>query len=167
MSILLILVACGGSPALDTAADTGSPPGSTSSPPVASSPPGSVATTPVAACLETYSVANGYGFEAENWTGTDAPTLEAAEDACAAAGAADCEVVVTHDAAVCIAELEGLAAGLEPWLAFLVYHHDHEVIVWNVQNLEVQETGYSAGTLLALHAGTGDVLDVYGWSASP
>lgn len=115
-----------------------------------------------AECIAEYSVANGYDHASDNG-GADVPELVAAE-------AADDDQpfetgdLITREAAVCIAELEQLEAGLEGWTVSLVYHYTHHRPIWNVENvLEFVSDSDQSGDGLAIDAITGEVLEQYSW----
>jgi hypothetical protein len=75
---------------------------------------------------------------------------------------------LSEAAAVCIAELEGLAQGLAPWTVDLIYNSGHRRVIWSVTNrTEERADGASGGALLAVDASTGFVVESGGWAAIP
>lgn len=130
-------------------------------------------------CLSRFSVENGYGFASDGGetavappTDTaapaDAPTgLDQAIAECTAEGADDCEVVVTREAAECIAAEGGLAPGVADWRTSLVFHHTHNAIVWNVMSTASQTGATASGSSVTIHAESGEVLAESQWSAMP
>ncbi len=92
------------------------------------------------------------------------------ESVCLADGGTGCDSssFLSQAAAVCIAELEGMAQGLTPWTANLVYNNGHRRVIWSVMNTMAQRAdGGSGGALLMLDATTGFVLESGGWEAIP
>lgn len=123
---------------------------------------GATGTEP-AACLEEFSAEDGFDFASDG-----SASVEDLQAECAGAGAADCAVVVTRAAAECIADGEDVTD--EGRTASLVYNVLYEAIVWNVQDtLTAGTTSYatSSGHGVTIHAGTGEVLAAYDWTASP
>ena len=115
-----------------------------------------------AECIAEYSVAGGYDHASDNG-GADVPELVAAE-AADDDHAFDIADLITREAAICVAELQGLAPGLEEWRASLVYHYTHQRPIWNVENvLEYVSDSDQSGDGLAIDALTGEVLEQYSW----
>jgi hypothetical protein len=80
----------------------------------------------------------------------------------------DASRFISRDAASCLAELNGLEAGLEPWRVALVYHHGHDRVVWNVMNRlnDRGREGYSGG-VLTLDATDGHMIARSAYNVTP
>jgi hypothetical protein len=90
-----------------------------------------------------------------------------AED-CSAIGAGDVDSIMSAEAAACLARVHGLAEGLSDWSINLVCHAGHEVIVYNVTNLEQDEgPDGQSGSSITLDAQTGESLAALAWRAIP
>lgn len=75
---------------------------------------------------------------------------------------------LSESAAVCIAELEGLAPGIKPWGVTLLYNYGHRRVIWSVSSTTSERAdGGSAGESLALDARTGFALASNSWAAIP
>ena len=136
----------------------------------------------VASCKQKYSPAAGYGWEDDLRIATSPPGDAAPPPApdpldetiaeCQAAGeppsVCDASAVMTHDAAICVAELLGLAPGIAGLKAGIVFHHTERRIVWNVQNTLYSEPGGSeGGESLRIDAITGASLRLGEWVSIP
>ena len=78
------------------------------------------------------------------------------------------ETVLSRGAAACVATAAGLQQGLRDVQASLTYHVGLRRIVWQVQNVtSASIDGRSSGTGITIDAVTGEVLDSFGWSATP
>ena len=121
---------------------------------------------PAAECVEVYSADAGYGWESDPSYGVDAQT---AASECDAESGSDCDDgdFITRDAALCIAEVEGLSEGVTDWQAGLVYHHGYSTVVWNVVSKNIDESDYAAGETISLHATTAESLGETSWEATP
>jgi hypothetical protein len=99
----------------------------------------------------------------------DPPTVADLEAQCAAEGfPCDDTIVVGRDAAVCLAEAEGLEVGIDGLHADLIYHSGHQRPIWSVSNVLTQETdGASSGETASLDAASGELLDLLEWQAVP
>lgn len=121
---------------------------------------------PVSDCLTEYSADAGYGWSHDAGAGVSA---EDAGEECEDEGGSGCDAAefLTRDAAFCLASLEDLPEGVVDWEAGLTYHHQYEVVVWNVVSTEVSEAGYYAGQTVTFDATTGETLGRSGWEATP
>lgn len=82
--------------------------------------------------------------------------------------ACDAASFISEGAAVCIAELEGLEEGVEPWRVSLNYSSGHGRSTWSVTNTTSGPSNDGAsGWSLTLDATTGVVLEESGWIAIP
>lgn len=110
-----------------------------------------------AACIERYP------------SPTDAAGAQAASECSANAGTAcDTASFISEAAAVCIAELEGLEEGLEPWRVSLNHDSGHAGASWSVTNTTSGPDAHGAsGRSLTLDATTGVVLADLGWALVP
>lgn len=78
------------------------------------------------------------------------------------------KAVLGIDAAECVALAAGLSSGLHGLQASLTYHFGQRRIVWNVRNVTSESPGGgSRGEGLTIDAVTGELLDSFGWSATP
>jgi hypothetical protein len=110
-----------------------------------------------AACIERYPGGSG------------AAGAQAASECVSNAGTAcDAASFISEAAAVCIAELEGLEEGLEPWRVVLNHGSGHEGATWSVTNtMSGPDEGGAGGRSLTLDATTGLVLADLGWQLIP
>jgi hypothetical protein len=136
------------------------------------------------ACMTTYSRVNGYGFDAESLEGVqvggipvagpDGTTVEiedplgTLQSECEAGGGSRCDLdgyTVTPQAAVCMAEAYGLAAGIAPWERSLIFNHDVKTVVWIVQNTtrSSEDIVDKEGEFLMISAATGELLERGMW----
>lgn len=116
-------------------------------------------------CLEQYSVANGYGFDSDTTTTTrPAPTVDEAVAACEAdAGSVGCDVEVTQDAALCLADEAGLGTfDRRTWLG---YHERHRRVVWTVRDTDPSDA--SEGSGFTFDAADGALLERWTWQSTP
>jgi hypothetical protein len=100
----------------------------------------------------------------------DAAVGADATSGCEAAGGSNCASSDWYGsgAASCIAEVEGLEAGITAWDVSLVYHSRLEAVVWNVSTtLSSDGAGTSDGKLMSLDATTGELLEASNWGAEP
>jgi len=131
-------------------------------------------------CLETYSEESGYDFESDMWHQScvasmddtaiecEPPSVSDIEEQCAAEGhACDGLIAVTRDAAACIAEVEGMAEGLEGLKVDLIYNHTYNLPIWAVSNILTQSGDASSGKSLAISAVDGEVLGESQWMVQP
>ncbi|MBI4142550.1 hypothetical protein HY480_01600 [Candidatus Uhrbacteria bacterium] len=93
------------------------------------------------------------------------------EARCAEAGdPCESDDFISREAAECVARKDGLAEGIAPWSAMVVYDGRFGP-VWNIENtLEEQDDGCRGGELTKLDAITGKILlssDEMGWRACP
>jgi hypothetical protein len=124
---------------------------------------GATTGTEPSACLEDFPAEDGFDFASDG-----SASVADLQAECADAGSSPCDVVVTRAAAECIADGEDVTD--EGRTASLVYNVVYEAIVWNVQDtLTAGTTSYatSSGHGVTIHAGTGEVLAAYDWTASP
>ena len=112
------------------------------------------------------------GIEGETTLASDV------EERCVEDGGRGCEVsaLITREAAVCIAEREGLADGVRGWMTTLRYivrddtddRADRGRPSWSVQNTEYAEPdGSQGGQVYVIDANTGELLLQLGWGAAP
>jgi hypothetical protein len=103
----------------------------------------------------------------------DGPVSEDADavaSECSSEGGGGCDAAafITSDAARCIAEADGLAAGTSEWEIWLVYHHGHHVSLWNVSQTDWSTSdGAAGGVVVSVDATTGVVLERSSWERSP
>jgi hypothetical protein len=137
-------------------------------------------------CMATYSRENGYGFDEKSLEGVvvgglpdarpDGSTvvianpLEQLQSECAANGGSNCEpsdYQVTPQAAACLAEAYGLAAGISPWERSLIYNYGFKTVIWVIQNTtwSSQELHHKRGDALSISAATGKLLQRSQWEA--
>ncbi len=123
-------------------------------------------------CLEAFPESEGYGFTGDgggtavgpSGTGTP-PTLDDFRAACESDGATECETVVTREAALCIADDDGLPT--EGRTANLVYNSAYRAIIWGVQAVDHETGATSGGPGLSIHAETGEILERWSWERMP
>lgn len=130
-------------------------------------------------CLDQYAAADGYSFEGEvqgcgDWVeetdpGCTPPTVDDIEAECAADGHSCADgIVVTHDAALCIAREDGLAEGLVGIRAQLIYDVSLSAPKWSAWNVLEDDGEYSmSGESVAVDARDGSVVGHADWSATP
>lgn len=131
-------------------------------------------------CINNYPIIKGYGFESDPRNcvsgppGSPAPecppiTPESTAEKCAANGhPCNAACIMTRDSAICIAEANGLAKGLEDdYRVQLVYHHGVEGPVWNISNL-LEDKGFDGqrGEVISVDAITGAAQKL-SWRAIP
>jgi hypothetical protein len=130
----------------------------------------------VQACITEYAPEKGYGFVSEPPICASPPppapmsecppiTPQTISAQCSAAGApCDADQFITRDAAMCIARAQGLADGLSPWTASLVFRVDSKRPFWAIRNVTKQEPGNCArsGNVALIDAITGAVA-IGGW----
>ena len=135
---------------------------------------------PIAICVDTHSEANGGDFESDMWhigcaqpmegdpVECEPPTVAEIEAECAADGH-DCsgQIAVTRDAAQCIAEAQGMVAGLEGIQVDLMYIEKEGLPCWAVSNVLTSADGASSGESLRISAVDGAVLEESQWEAMP
>jgi hypothetical protein len=125
---------------------------------VGASDPGTAKT-----CSQTYSAAQGWGFEEDPiWWGRDPQAVERDcdlfGDPCAA------EDFLTRAAAQCIAEGQGFAPGLQDWRYDLGYEESLSTVRWRIETVtEIGDTS-SKGDFLSIDAQTGEVVDAGSWT---
>lgn len=129
-------------------------------------------------CIESNLPEDGHGFESDDETCAAPPpgepdpgcppvTPEDIAEECAEDGEpCDAGAFITRDAALCIAEAEGLAEGIAKWRANLVYNYTFRRPVWAVQNTTLDDPANceKEGEGVMMDAETGEVLDRYGWN---
>lgn len=138
----------------------------------------------IGSCRAEFSVAKGYGYQ-NDLGGVTAPppdggvvdggvvalsALDYAVATCKAGGGAACDpaTFMTHDAAVCVAKLSGLANGIAGFKAGIGFNGKFMRVVWNVQNLTSgTPSGVGAGDTVTLDAVDGSLLAHGSWSATP
>jgi hypothetical protein len=139
----------------------------------------------VASCKQQFSPAAGYGWEDDLTLPTSPPpgsdagapppatsALDSAVAECQSAGqpssACDAALVMTHHAAICVAETLGLVVGVEPHRAGISFHPDEQRIVWSVLSVEYSEPGGGeGGDSIRIDAITGAELERGHWGATP
>ena len=114
---------------------------------------------PAQECIDTHSVAAGYGHGTAD--------LVALEAECNADGGTACagSDFISEDAATCLAELYGLDRGILDYRASLVYHTGVKLVRWNVENTLFDEPGSTGGDYIAIHATDGSLLEEGSWEA--
>ena len=117
-------------------------------------------------CLTDYPPEDGYTWESDAGHGVSADDAEAE---CDLEGGSNCAATeyLTREAAFCLASREDLSEGILDWAAGLTYHHQYDVVVWNVTSTDVSEPDYMAGETVIFHATTGEKLGRSGWEATP
>ncbi len=86
---------------------------------------------------------------------------------CAEVGVDDDTIIISANAAACIAQAEGLADGIEPWTISLVCNSRVETIVWAVHNTETRSDSRAGGTVMNIDAVDGTLIETLGWDATP
>ena len=135
-------------------------------------------------CLATYSREKGYGFDEKSLEGVVVGGIPAAspdgtttviadpldhlQSQCIAAGGSNCETSgyrVTPQAAVCLAEAYGLAAGISPWERSLIYNYGFKTVIWVIHNTtwSSSEIYNKKGDMLSISAATGELLQRSQW----
>ena len=94
--------------------------------------------------------------------GGSTSTPEDVEAACEAEGKT-CGEVITREAALCIAEADGLVEGVAPTTASL-FRHDVFGWVWSTLNTLDQTAGEEGGESRTIDAFTGEVLERGNWA---
>lgn len=135
----------------------------------------------VASCKSQFAPSAGYGWE-DDLTVNSAPAdggappaiapQDRAASECVAAGqpasACDASLLMTREAALCVAKSLGLSSGIAPWKAGITYNFKYQRIIWNVQNtLEDDGLGSQAGEFVAIHAIDGTKLGEGQWGSTP
>jgi hypothetical protein len=151
------------------------------------------ATVSVESCRDQFAASKGYGYESDV-SSTSAPPPDDAGSA-ADAGASDAaaeassdtdldEVVLecqqgggtacdstqflTHQAALCVARQAGLAAGVAPVRAGLLFQVTFRRVAWNVENvLHDDGQGSQSGDSMLIDAVNGAVLQSGSWGSTP
>jgi hypothetical protein len=132
-------------------------------------------------CKAEYAPEKGYAWEDDLTTTTAPPDAappsvmaapERAESECLGAGnpasTCDAELLMTREAALCIAESLGLSEGIGPWKAGLTYHFGDERIVWNVHSTLVDDgVGSQSGDFVTVDAIDGTSLGKGSWGSQP
>lgn len=133
-------------------------------------------------CLEDYSVDAGYDFVSDMWhiscpvsaedTGGSGdcppPTIDDLEAQCDEAGSPCADtIVVTRDAAECIAQADGMEEGLEGRYADLIFNHAFNLPIWAVSNVLTSEGAEASGDGLSIDAATGEILERSQWQRMP
>lgn len=89
---------------------------------------------------------------------------------CEASGGTGCAAasLISSAAAVCIAESDGLAAGVVDWQVWMVFHNTYLRPVWNVDQTAYQKKdGTSGGEGVSIDAVTGEILGRSAWEGQP
>lgn len=75
--------------------------------------------------------------------------------------------LMTRDAALCVAKADGLAAGIQPWTAAIVFHSGYLRIVWIVTATTSvgPAPGGAGGDIMTIDSITGGVLGTGQWSS--
>lgn len=91
----------------------------------------------------------------------DDPTAAEVQQACESGGGTGCNAALflREATARCLAEQDGLAEGVEPWVMWLGYHAERRRPAWTVSNT----LGENGGELRLIDAETGEVLDRLTW----
>jgi hypothetical protein len=77
----------------------------------------------------------------------------------------DADSIMTRQAAVCIAELDELAPGINEWRANLVYNYGFDRPIWSIDNTLTESDCSKDGEGIAVDAITGELLERYNWGA--
>ena len=78
-----------------------------------------------------------------------------------------CALAVDEAEALLIARLDHLEPGLEPWSTSLLFNQGYQRFVWAVSTVLKRDGSDSEeGTMLAIDAVTGEILDRGGWFAA-
>ncbi|GEM_PF-3519721 len=114
----------------------------------------------VTACIQEYSVGNGYDHESDNRR-----QVEDVDDQCESRGGSDCDAAayITRDAAECIAAWAGLPDGIGRWTVSVYFHIEFGVPAWDVSAMTWDDGWGWGGEVAVLHAATGEVLDTQEW----
>jgi len=130
----------------------------------------------VQACIDQNLPEDGHGYESDADDCAQPPPPEppvdcppvdpgVIQDECVADDNPCPGTFISRDAALCIAELEGLEEGIAEWTASLVYNYSYHRPIWAVDNTTYEDECESRGDGLAIDAVTGEVLDSYGWNS--
>lgn len=135
--------------------------------------------TSAASCVDEFAAEDGYSFEGEvqgcgDWVeetdpGCTPSTVADIEAECSADGhpCAD-TIVVTHDAALCVARADGLDEGLVGLRAQLIYDVSLAAPKWSVWNVLEDDGEFSmSGESVAVDARDGSVVGHAGWASMP
>lgn len=134
----------------------------------------------VESCKSQFSPSAGYGWEDDLATPTSppdggappaVPPQERAASECVAAGqpatVCDANLLMTREAAFCVAESLGLSPGIAAWKAGITYHFKYERIIWNVQStLQDDGQGSQMGIFVAIDAIDGTRLGEGQWGST-
>ena len=139
-------------------------------------------TDAIESCKAEFSAAKGYDWH-DDLGGQFAPAdggslppppsaLDQAVADCTAAGqpssSCDAALVMTRDAAICVAKHHGLATGIAPLRAGLVFHATQLKIVWNAHNTTSDDgQGTASGDTGRVDAITGELLQKGSWGSTP
>lgn len=132
-------------------------------------------------CLDDFPATSEADFASDMWhlgcavnptapttTPCESPTVADIEDECDAAGhPCGGTILVGRDAAVCIAEAEGVELGLDGLHADLIFNHGFNLPIWSVSNVTEIDGYESSGESLSIDAATGEVLMRSQWMAMP
>ncbi|MCA9708378.1 MAG: hypothetical protein KDK70_21190 [Myxococcales bacterium] len=141
---------------------------------------GGYASETAASCVAQNHPDDGHGWESDEAPCASGPpgspptecpavTPQSIAEQCEADGAAcDADAFITRDAAVCIAEADGLEEGLGPWEVQLVYQYGEvHRPVWSVSNTTLDDPSdcRKSGHTRTIDAETGEVLQSSSWMA--
>ena len=128
------------------------------------------------ACIESFSVEQGYGFESDNeglcpqppGGGLECPpiTPESVAEECDEDGhPCEPDAFMTREAASCIAEAEGLDEGLSEWRIELIYDYGNHAPIWLVSNTTLVDPAdcREEGESMSIDAQTGELVEIVQW----
>lgn len=137
---------------------------------------------PTEQCIEQYSEDAGYGHDSdlyyhpcadpcESHSGVEEdcapPSVEQIQAQCYGNGA-PCEgAFITREAAICIANSDGLPSGVQGPFADLIFEDSHCLCsVWEVRSVTLIEADSQESVVSLVHAITGEVLNNGSWLGS-
>ncbi len=135
----------------------------------------------VESCKNQFSPSAGYGWEDDLVVNTAPPgggappaipPKDRAASECVAAGqpasSCDANLLMTRDAALCVAKSLGLSSGIAAWKAGITHHFGLQRIVWNVAStIQDDGQGSQSGNMVAIDAISGTKFGESTWSSTP
>lgn len=135
----------------------------------------------VQSCVSQFSPSAGYGWDddlngiialPDGGAPAPVPPQERAASDCLSAGqpttTCDASLLMTREAALCVAKLLGLPPGIAAWKAGITYNFKYERIIWNVQSiLQDDGQGTQQGAFVAIDAIDGKKLGEGDWGSTP
>jgi hypothetical protein len=93
------------------------------------------------------------------------PTLADIVRECRSSGGRDCDErrFISKDAAICVAQAGGLAAGIRPWEVSLAYYANYRRVCWLITTVSDSGRDGYGGELLVLEATSGAELEHSGY----